>query len=442
MRFQPWELFGALVSIVLIVVLTGMILRKRFFGAWLISPLAVLLVAFHLLTFLIDYAEFSADSPAWQARLKAARVLSPGANDYVAKEFHDFPSAAFMTKWFMDVASLAWRLGGTEPAVRDLTSGAHYLWHCSQFFALIGVLLLLPRLWSTSPSNRGHGQLAVAALILFSFPLWRASCYDPSVILVLLAGVLVITCSQSMGWPWIPAAGLAVATFFNVYALLLLAPFLMARQWSTVRRFLICMVFLFAPWIVEGNLATWWTATRALWHSTVIEPPLAAGLQGMVRHIMLRAGFGRITPVAVVIIDCILAALVLRRGSLRNRVVGPECRSQADPTLMVSCAEILALVALLAPTPRGSEYALSIPLALLTLRYGWARPGLLVVGLILVILLPGIDIYFLRCHRFFGVLILFVVLPVLGEPTPFTLDMTIPATEKRHPHRQEAPSLG
>jgi hypothetical protein len=58
------------------------------------------------------------------------------------------------------------------------------------------------------------------------------------------------------------------------------------------------------------------------------------------------------------------------------------------------------------PTPWGSEYILALPLALLALQCGRGRPGLLATGIALTILLPGMDVIFLRCHRFVGVALL------------------------------------
>ena len=70
----------------------------------------------------------------------------------------------------------------------------------------------------------------------------------------------------------------------------------------------------------------------------------------------------------------------------------------------------LALLALLFPTRWGSEYVLAIPAALLALERRDERSALLAGGLIMAMLMPGIQEPLIRCHRFAGVVLLLFVL--------------------------------
>ena len=145
---------------------------------------------------------------------------------------------------------------------------------------------------------------------------------------------------------------------------------------------------------------------RVLWHRVVMAPPLEAGLQGAVRHVFLRVGAGAAAPWVVGAVDCVLLAVGLWWILGRRRLLGTLAGIAENPLGRLAPAGVLALLPVVVPTPWGSEYVLALPRALLALQHRRGGPGVLIAGVLLTFLLPGVDIFLLRCHRLVGVALL------------------------------------
>ncbi len=417
-RFQPWETFGAVVSVVGLAGVGLTIFVRRRAGVWPVGPLVALAVALHLVSVLADYAEFSAESPAWLPHLAAVEAVARGPSPCALPPSGELPSVASLDVGLASLTRLAWRIGGTEPRPNEVASGVHYLWQCCQFFAVMGTLLFLSRLW---PRGRGPNitrWIVTGAAIVVCFPLLRAFRHDAVAPLVLLAGTSVVAHQSLRGGEWVAGLGMAVASYFSGYGVLLVLPFLTARRWSVLWRFLVCTGVLLAPWALRGTLGLWGEGLRQLWHRALITLPLEAGFQGTARHILLRLGAGAAAPWAVGAMDCVVLAVGLW-WVLRCRRFPAElaCKDQGT-RLGLSLAATLALSAVIVPSPWGSEYILALPLALIALRHGRLRLRLLAAGIILTFLLPGVDLFLFRCHRFVGVALLLAAVTPSSTTTP------------------------
>ncbi len=405
MRFQPWEVFGAVLSAAGLAVL-GLSVAARRTGTWPVGSLVTFAVALHFLTVLIDYAEFSAESPSWQRRMAAGEAVAGQATLHALSRFGELPSVAWLDIRFAALARLAWRIGGTEPRANEIANGVHYLWQCCQFFALMGAYLLLSKLWRGRPGNDAVGWLVTGCLVVLCFPLLRALRHDPVAPLLMLACTAVVAHTALRGGEWIAALGAAMATCLSGYGLLLLLPFLIRRRWAVVWRTGLCVAVPGISLTVSGGLGLWAAGLRQLWQRAVAAPPLEAGIQGTVRHVMYRLNAGPLAPWTVWAVDLLVLAVsvwwILRCWPFP----GASAETREGTEWQVALAGALALLAVLVPTPWGSEYVLAVPLALLALQYGRSRPACLAVGVMLTVLLPGVDLPVARCHRAAGVVLL------------------------------------
>jgi hypothetical protein len=417
-RFQPWETFGAVVSVVGFagVILTLLVRRRA--GVSPVGPLIALAVALHLVSVLADYAEFSAESPTWLPHLAAIEAVARGPSPHALPPPAELPSVASLDVGFARLTRLAWRIGGTEPKPNEIATGVHYLWQCCQFFAIVGTLLLLSTLWRREREPDMTGWIATGGLIVLCFPLLRALRHDTVTPLVLAAGTAAVAHRSLRSGDWIAGLSLAVASYFTGYGVLLVLPFLVTRRWSVVWRFLFCIGVLLAPWALRGTLGLWGEGLRALWHRAVMEPPLDAGLQGTVRHALLRLGAGAAAPGVVGIADCMILAAAAWWIIRCVRSPGTRTGTDGEQRSRLALAGVLALLAVLMPTPWGGEYVFALPLTLLALQYGRAKPGLVAAGVLLTVVLPEVGLFLLRCHRLAGVALLLGAVAPGGQAPP------------------------
>jgi hypothetical protein len=415
--FQPWELFAAPVAAGLLVVF-AIELSRRGAGPWIARPLIGAAVALHFLWVLSEFAEFSVGSIGWSIHRSALECVEAGESPYAVLDYVGSPVVVGMMRVFQDVAATCWRVAGARASNVEVFTGMQYLWQCCQFYALMGTFLLLA-LWGERRQGVGlTGWFLSAGLMVLSFPMLRALRQDPAAPFLLFLSTVVITQAHQRVRDWLTAAAIATSAYVGMYPLLLLLPFAVGRRWGVVWRSAALVGVLVAPWLIGGDGYLWAEGLSRLWRAFVVAPSLEAGLQGTLEHLVFRVGLGHRAEWVIAAADLAIVLAVVHLIWRRLQPVRDDSGGSGATHWDVAVTEAVVLLALVFPTRWGAEYTLALPAGLVALQHWKEKPALVASGIILALLMPGVDEALLRCHRFVGVALLLWALVPSGPHAP------------------------
>ena len=408
-RSLPFELLGLTGGALLLG--AGVAVWRRHAGtggqAWLAAA-APLAVAFHFLVLTSEYAERRFDYDCYEY---AGRALIAGQNPYQVGLIYLYPplTAQAMAGAFHGVERLSGALGWSLER-DDVWDRLFYLYQCAQLALVVAAYFLLLRL------VRGFGLAApwapalVAGLLIFDDAVFRTLRHGQLNFWVLDLALCALLSARRA--PILSGLALALAGHLKLYPLLICLPLLLTGHWQALVWTAAWLAgigvalagfgsdFTLWGWYLEfmrqafpGEIALRNTSAHAVfWNATRL-------LFGEPRFV------GWLVPAAV----AAASGWYLARAWLRERGAAAE---GAFRRLAVHGSDALAFALLVSPSVWEHHYVLALPLALwaVALR-GRERPGLVALGIFLMLCMPTFDLYPLSLHRLAGMLLLLALTP-------------------------------
>lgn len=421
MDSQPFELFGLLSSIFLIVVAwINIKIQKKVTLKSLIPIILPLLVSLQILFILLeDSHPKSGDYLCYE---NAAQAIVNGMNPYtVYLKCYLYPplqaQALALTYHFID-----WRLSFLSTNITEKWNIVFYLYQCTQFIQIILAYYLTNLLAQKMGLKIIPSSLIVSALFLFNNPLFRTIKFNQINIWILNCFLLAVL--------WLPRhpfiAGLAVAlgAHIKLYTFVLLLPWGLTRKWRSIVGILTGFLsILFVQTGFGNNLVLW--QNFLVYFTTRIEKPSnyrnSSIWSFFYNLVKIPARFTHVSifdfvPFLVFAINILIIIWFIIRIIKRERIYIIFLKAN-DFNISNSWNEIyrlyghsidaIALGLLISPSVWEHHYVIAIPIAL------WAivacrqeYPLLVGIGIFLIFCLPTFDIFPLSHHRLLGLLIL------------------------------------
>ena len=417
-RFVPFELLGLTGGALWLGIAVREWRRRAPAGAAALLEAAVpLALALHFLVLTSEYAERRFDYDCYEY---AGRALLAGQNPWQVGLIYLYPplTAKALAAAHQGVAALSAALGWSA-ARDDVWERVFYLYQCAQLGALLAAYFLLLRLARGMELRAAWLPVLVGALLLFDNAVFRTLRHGQLNLWVLDLALVALLCATRA--PWLAGLALALAGHVKLYPLLLALPLALRRRlralgWSAL--WLVGIALLLADFGRDLQLWRWYadfmreqfpgeialrnTSAHAIVYNTTL---LLTGAPRAVVPIatLASAGFGL----------WYLARATLRERALRA-VRGDAAADPADDARALAAhgADALAFALLVSPSVWEHHYVMALPLALwaVALR-GVERPGLVALGIFLMLGMPTFDLFPLSLHRLAGMLLLLALTP-------------------------------
>ena len=414
-RSLPFELLGLTGGALLLFVAWREWRRRAPRGRAALAEAAVpLLVALHFLVMTSEYAERRFDYDCYEY---AGRALLAGQNPYQVGLIYLYPplTAKVMAGSFQAVLAASTAFGWSA-ARDDVWERVFYLYQCAQLGLAIAAYFLLLRFARAVGLTATWTPWLVGALLVFDNAVFRTLRHGQVNLWILdLSLVALLAAARA---PALAGLGLALAGHVKLYPLIVAFPMALRRRW---RALLWSAGWLAAIALALADFGRDFTLWRQFLEFARQDFPGEIALRNTSPHAIaynatrLLTGAPRaVTPVAVAaaagFAAWYLARAVARERALRERA--QDVGSLEARAFAVHGADALAFSLLVSPSVWEHHYVLALPLALwavaLRLR---ERPGLVALGLFVMLGMPTFDLFPLSLHRLGGMLILLALTP-------------------------------
>jgi hypothetical protein len=419
-RSQPFELLGLSGGALLLFAAIREWRRRATAppSAWIEAAIP-LLVALHFLVLTSEYSERRFDYDCYEY---AGRALLAGQSPYQAGLIYLYPplTAKAMAGAFLAVESASEALGWS--AGREaIWERVFYLYQCAQLALVVLAYFLLLRFARRLGLTLQWIPALIGGLLVFDDALFRTLRHGQINLWVLDLSLFALLAARRL--PALAGLALALAGHVKLYPLLALLPLAVTRCWRALTAsgvWLAGIAFVLADlgrdWTLwqhfaelarhgfPGEIALRNNSAHAIFYNAtrfVTGAPRAVGLLSGAAV----AGFG----------VWLLLRSVLRERALHALPGAPPARE--EHRLLLHGSDALAFALLLSPSVWEHHYVMALPLALAAIALrGRERPGLVALGIFLMLGMPTFDLFPLSAHRLAGMLLLLWLTPARRFP--------------------------
>jgi hypothetical protein len=421
LSFLPYELLG-LTGGVAILAAGVFELRRRRAGdvASRVAVLVPCLLALHFVTLTSEYAQRRFDYDCYEY---AGRAILAGESPYRAGLIYLYPplTAQLFATAHRGVATVSEGLGA-ESGRDAVWDRVFYLYQCAQVLLLLGAYFLLLRFGRELGLAWRWAPLLIGGLLVFDNAVFRTLRHGQVNLWVLDLSLIGLLWARHR--PALAGVAIALAGHVKLYPLLLLFPLSLCGRGAAAAWTLGAAAGIS---VLGSDLARDWT----LWSQYAAL--VGSGFPGEVAfrnnglHSMAfntaRLVFGASGAEAPVRWFVRLATLAFgvwalvrfaqrERARRRGGALGLDARCFA-----AHGADALAFALLASPSVWEHHYVMALPLALVAcVARGADRPGLVALGLFLMLAMPTFDLFPFGYHRFAGMLVLLAASSPRGEP--------------------------
>jgi len=409
-RSQPFELLGLSGGALLLFAAVREWRRRASAppAAW-IAAAVPLLVALHFLVLTSEYSERRFDYDCYEY---AGRALLAGQSPYQTGLIYLYPplTANAMAGAFQAVESASQSLGWS--AGREAVwERVFYLYQCAQLALVVLAYFLLLRFARRLGLAAPWIPVLIGVLLVFDDALFRTLRHGQINLWILNLSLFALLAARRL--PGLAGLALALAGHVKLYPLLALLPLAVTHCWRALAAsavWLAAIAFFLADlgrdWTLwqqfvdlarhgfPGEIALRNSSAHAIFHNAtrlLTGAPRAVGLLSGAAV----AGFG----------VWYLLRTVLRERAFRT-LPGASPAREAQ-RLLLHGSDALAFPLLLSPSVWEHHYVMALPLALGAIALRWReRPGLVALGIFLMLGMPTFDLFPLSAHRLAGMLLL------------------------------------
>jgi hypothetical protein len=418
-RSQPFELLGLTGGALLL--FAGARAWRRTAGAPLaarVEAAVPLLVALHFLVLTSEYSERRFDYDCYEY---AGRALLAGESPYRTGLIYLYPplTAQAMAAAFtgVEAASGALGWGASRDAVWERV---FYLYQCAQLALVVLAYPLLRRFARRLGLDGPWMPVLVGLLLVFDDALFRTLRHGQINLWVLNLSLVALLAAERR--PLLSGLALALAGHMKLYPLLLLLPLALARHLRALAASVACLAGIA---LVLADFGRDWTLWREFAALAAGGFPGEIALRNSSAHAIFYNATRLLTgaPRAVGLLSnaAVAAAALwwLARAALRERAfrAQPAGAVPQAQRLLLNGADALAFALLLSPSVWEHHYVMALPLALAAIALrGRERPGLVALGIFLMLAMPTFDLFPLSAHRLAGMLLLLGFAPARRFP--------------------------
>jgi len=419
--FAKFELLGLTGALALAAVAL-LELRRSGAESWRerLELLVPFLVALHFLTLISEYATKPFDYDCYEY---AGRALLLGENPHMRGLIYLYPplTAQAMALAFRVVEFLTGQLGWAleRDAVWD---HVFYLYQCAQLLLILLAYFLCRQLVRQAGLVSFWASMLVAALLLFDNALFRTLRHGQINLWVLNFALIGILFSRRA--PLLSGLGIALAAHLKLYPLILLLPLAASGRW---RAMLWTVVAFAGIALLQTDLGRDWTVWGWFVDFFFAHFPGEKAFRNNSLHSLFfnllklffaerSPGFwGRVLGAGLSLATLAAGVWFLQRLWVRERgyravaSAGQAGDDSARDTrrFLAHGADALAFALLFSPSVWEHHFVLALPLALWAVATRWQeRPGLLALGIFLMLAMPSFDLFPLSYHRLAGMLLL------------------------------------
>ncbi len=419
-RSLPFELLGLSGGALLLFVAISEWRRRAGAppAAW-IEAAVPLLVALHFLVLTSEYSERRFDYDCYEY---AGRALLAGESPYRTGLIYLYPplTAKAMASSFLGVEAVSGALGWSAGR-EQIWERVFYLYQCAQIALVVLAYFLLLRF------ARGLGLAGqwipawIGGLLVFDDAVFRTLRHGQVNLWILDLSLFALLAARRL--PGLAGLALALAGHVKLYPLLLMLPLAVTGCWRALVASAVWLAGIafvladlgrdFALWQqfaelarhgFPGEIALRNTSAHAIFYNAtrfVTGAPRAVGLLSGVAVTGFSAWY--------------LLRALLRERALRALPGGAP--ASEERRLLLHGSDALAFPLLLSPSVWEHHYVLAIPAALAAIALrGRERPGLVALGIFLMLGMPTFDLFPLSAHRLGGMLLLLALAPARRFP--------------------------
>jgi hypothetical protein len=418
--FLPYELLGFTGGVAILAVGIFELRRRR--GGEVASRVAVAvpcLLALHFVTLTSEYAQRRFDYDCYEY---AGRALLAGESPYRVGLIYLYPplTAQVFAAAHEGVARAGESFGVAwdRDAVWDRV---FYLYQCAQVLLLLGAYFLLLRLGRDMGLLSRWAPLLIGGLLLFDNAVFRTLRHGQINLWVLDLSLIGLVWARRH--PAVAGIAIALAAHVKLYPLLLIFPLLFcgripAAAWALAAAGGVALAG--SDWGRDGSL---WSQYAQLASSgfpgevAFRNNSLHSMAFNTARLVFGGNGGGAEVRWAVRLGTLALGAWTLLRFAQRERIRRDAGTPEADARCFAAHgADALAFALLASPSVWEHHYVMALPLALLAcVARGAERPGLVGLGLFLMLGMPTFDLFPFGYHRFAGMLLLWLATSPRGD---------------------------
>jgi hypothetical protein len=374
------------------------------------------LVCLFMLAAVAELSQKSWDYKQYEAAFRAAAA---GDNPYRSTRYLYPP-------FFAETMIAVYRLGGVllpwigmETGEASLWMFVFYIHQCALLFALLCSYHLSLRFAETAGLNPLTRVFFVSGLFLFNVPVLRTILYNQVNFYILVSLLLPVVALNRR--PFLSGAAIAAGGLIKLYPFALVAPLLATQKWKVLTGVLAGCVFIVALGTNLFRDLTLWKQFILFYLSFPVERESAwfrnSSILSFLRNLLeiLRAPDVALTPLFGLVAILILGWIALRFFQRERLYAPPQADStpaagNVSPRDIGHLMDFSVLSLLIAPSAWEHHYVLAIPLAI------WAfalsrktSPGLLVVALTFVFIMPVFNVFPLSYLRTAGLILLLVL---------------------------------
>jgi hypothetical protein len=416
-RSLPFELLGLTGGALLLFVAWHEWRRRAPRGAAALAEAAVpLLVALHFLVMTSEYAERRFDYDCYEY---AGRALLAGQNPYQVGLIYLYPplTAKAMAGAFRALEAVSTTFGWSA-ARDDVWERVFYLYQCAQLGLAVGAYFLLLRFARVLGLAAAWAPALIGALLVFDNAVFRTLRHGQVNLWILDLSLVALLAASRV--PALSGLALALAGHVKLYPLLVALPMALRRRW---RALIWTAGWLAAVALVLADFGRDFTVWRQFLEFARQDFPGEIALRNTSPHAIAynatRFLFGAphlVTPLALAaaagFAAWYLARAVSRERALRAAGAQAPGGALEARAFGVHGADALAFSLLVSPSVWEHHYVLALPLALWAVAlHGRERPGLVALGVFLMLGMPTFDLFPLSLHRLLGMLLLLALTP-------------------------------
>ena len=400
-----FELFGLTGSIFLIILALWRLRGVK----TIIDASQALLPVLTLFLFLTIIPELSITGFSWdfQCYFKATNALLLGNDLYTKCYIYPPLVAQILSQVYLANQEGLKLLGRSDP---QATWGlVFYFFQTSQFFLLIGLILLCERLgrkWGLSPTI---AAIVSSAVLIFNNPLFRTLRHQQINLWVLdLILVVILIINRS---PFLSGLLLAIAGHLKLYSLLMLIPIILQKRWKVLLGIVMGLIGIG----ILAPLKVW----DSFWHNLTNFPTFDGlfrnnSLRNLVASLLDLLGLEQNWLInGLVIILSLVILFWFGQRYIKREYLGGE----KNVRLTAHLIDAIAFSLLFSPLLWEHHFVFAIPLVIWSLAssvsFGNALEGkkidrqVILIGLsiFLMLVLPTFDVFILSYHRIVGLIL-------------------------------------
>jgi uncharacterized Tic20 family protein len=417
----PFELFGGLISFVLVLIAWLEIIRKEHKNLSTVLPtilgLLVGLVSLFTISESTFNVRFNSDYIAFE---KGAKAISAGISPYIHQDSpYVYPPLVGQVMAFLNqkISHISFLQPGNEEYGWQII---FYLFQCCQLFLIILAYFLTYNFGRRIGLKSIPASLIVAALFLFNNSVTRTLVFHQTNLWILNCFLIGFLLQQS--FPFISGFAVALGIHIKMYPFILILPWIGMRRWRLLAG---TSVGIFTIALIQTNLGRDWTILKHfveyLGNVSKPAPYRNNSINSIVYNffkipnILFGTSFDYVDVIVKVITLCIGIWFLIRfiqREKLYfqlNKSIVSEKQYSWNSIFRFygHSMDAIALGLLISPSVYEHHFIVAIPIALwaITIRR-LDKPVLTGISIFLIFCIPTFDLFLVSFHRLVGLLML------------------------------------